>query len=455
MGLADRRTQTQMNRRGCRRAASSPSWPSSASAVSLRPCGGRGDAAASRHPDARHLVAIPAARPGDHGRRDRLLPSPTRRQLRRTDVLRDRPDGGGAALHAPSVALVGPCSACSSPNWFLVRSVIKAVFNLSSNAIATSVLVVTYTVLDGPADRLSTRSVLALLVAAALAWSSSTCCACRDPCTRSKGWASRTMAQPAVADSAHGGGLGRCGDDCRRDVSDLAHPRALRTAPGRGVVVRLQGHWRPTGRRRSEPSPSRSSRASSRQRAVRTDCSRWPPDGCAGSSVPTKCWPPSIAKPSCRTAATARRGTRSPPGTGLLDSVPHRLRRSAGHPQDRLPQGWTSGYNVPLDVGDRHAGMVALGAYGPPRGLDRILPWAKGSRAVAAASRRPTDLGKPGRFVGKRPAGAQPGRAADETMKLTAVVDHATDGIAGVRQVRTRHAVEPGVGCHDRRHRPR
>lgn len=336
-------------------------------------------------------------------------------------------------LFAPSVALVGALLGLLFAELVLVRSVIKAVFNLSSNAIATSVLVVTYTVLDGPADRLSTRSVLALLVAA-LAWEfiNLLCLSWILHAVEGVGfrelWRSQLLLTVLMAVASVGVAMTAV---AMYPISPILALFALLPA------VALWYAYKVTGARLEAQVRTQSIAEFSRVLTSTRSADRLLP--MAAERLRRIFGADEVLAAVDREAVMSNRSHRTARYTitsreqELLDSVPTGSDEVLDIPKDRLPQGWTSGYNVPLDVGDGHAGMVALGAYGPPRGLDRILPWAKGGRELwrLRADDRPTLGSLAGSLASALRAARSLAALRDETAKLTAVVDHATDGIAG------------------------
>lgn len=101
-------------------------------------------------------------------------------------------------------------------------------------------------------------------------------------------------------------------------------------------------------------------------------------------------------------------------------------------PADQLPAQWTFGYATRLQLRNDQVGTLALGAGNARRGLRGRLPWAQGSRGlwVLRQEDRPVLASLAGSLSSAIRAGQHLAALRDETAKLGAVVDNATDGIA-------------------------
>ena len=98
-------------------------------------------------------------------------------------------------------------------------------------------------------------------------------------------------------------------------------------------------------------------------------------------------------------------------------------------PTALLPPNWRSGVAVELVLADDERGALLLGATRRPAGLDRVLPWASGTWQLRDVD-RPVLQALTASMAGALRAGQHLTALTEETAKLTAVVDHATNGIA-------------------------
>lgn len=97
-------------------------------------------------------------------------------------------------------------------------------------------------------------------------------------------------------------------------------------------------------------------------------------------------------------------------------------------PETMLPDRWTRGYLIRLELADGEEGALVLGSTAEVEALDKILPWAKGEWQLADVD-RPVLAALAASLGSAIRAGQHLVALRDETAKLTAVVDHATDGI--------------------------
>lgn len=100
-------------------------------------------------------------------------------------------------------------------------------------------------------------------------------------------------------------------------------------------------------------------------------------------------------------------------------------------PKHLLPAGWESGSYVTLELAEGHIGAVLLGATDAKGTIDRLLPWAHGPWALAEVD-APVFQALAVSFGGAMRASQHLIALTEETAKLTAVVDNATDGIVVV-----------------------
>ncbi|MDZ7578544.1 MAG: PAS domain-containing sensor histidine kinase [Candidatus Nanopelagicales bacterium] len=98
-------------------------------------------------------------------------------------------------------------------------------------------------------------------------------------------------------------------------------------------------------------------------------------------------------------------------------------------PGGALPDGWVSGCLVRLDTGDDTPGVLMLGASRRIPGLQRLLPWAQGEWQLREVD-APVLQALAASTAGAIRASQHLTALVEETAKLNAVVDHATDGIA-------------------------
>ena len=101
-------------------------------------------------------------------------------------------------------------------------------------------------------------------------------------------------------------------------------------------------------------------------------------------------------------------------------------------PAALVPKGWRDGVVITLDLGERQAAALALGASSGLSGLERRMPWARGGRNSWALKSEdaPVLTSLAGSLSSAIRASQLLADLRGETAKLTAVVDNANDGIA-------------------------
>ncbi len=119
----------------------------------------------------------------------------------------------------------------------------------------------------------------------------------------------------------------------------------------------------------------------------------------------------------------------TPTDQALADSASPEARTI---PSNLLPPGWRDGSVIRLDLSGPTASALALGTSSAISGLESRMPWARGGRFSwkLASDDRPVLASLAGSVSSAMRAGELFTDLQEETAKLTAVVDHASDGIA-------------------------
>lgn len=101
-------------------------------------------------------------------------------------------------------------------------------------------------------------------------------------------------------------------------------------------------------------------------------------------------------------------------------------------PESLLPPQWRDGSVIRLDLGDDTESALALGTSAAITGLEARMPWARGGRNSwkLLSDDRPVLASLAGSVSSAIRASRLLADLREETAKLTAVVDHASDGIA-------------------------
>ena len=337
-------------------------------------------------------------------------------------------------LLTPGAALIVSLLGLVLAEIVLFRSAIKALFNVGSYAIATSALVVTYTLLVGDADRLSTRSILALL-AATIVWQLINLALIgwilqvaenlpMREFVRAEVFLTFLVSVTAVGVAASVVAL--------VPISPLLVPFMLLPAVAlwyayRTNAARVEAQERSQAIARllselTSAAPATQLLAHAADEVRRTfgaDDALMVLDNLAFSGS-------NPGEPMAPKAATERE-------RALISRVRHgTIEGVADLPRDLLPENWDNGYVTPLNFTGDGSGVLALGATAPPPGLRRLLPWAKGGRDLwrLKAGDRPVLASLASSISSTILASRRLDALREETAKLTAVVDHASDGIA-------------------------
>ena len=339
-------------------------------------------------------------------------------------------------LAPPSVMLVAVAGLAMS-ELLLKRQPIKAVFNISTYAMATSGLVITYAVIDSGADPVSPLSALALIVGMAVwefvnlllwgwllhriegisAWQ----------LVRSQVWLSTLMALSSAGVAITFVALFRVSPilSLLAFLPSLYLRWAFQANRDRlaGIDQASKIAAFPALLTPDQPPLVQASRATTALRSLAgSDVAVLTADGL------------SIVANMGDAVAESRPAT---PGEmallGEIDGTAERIQRLD---PAQLPPGWRTGYAIPLtlptSMGGR--GILTLGATRAPRGIERFLPWTTGGRdhweLRENSELRPLLTSLVSALTGALQASAGVMALQEETAKLSAVVDNATDGIA-------------------------
>ncbi len=341
-----------------------------------------------------------------------------------------------ALLLTPAAALIVSLVGLMLAELVLFRSAVKALFNIGSYAIATSALVVSYTLLVGDADRLSARSIVSLLLATLLwqlinllllAWILQVAenLPIRE-LVRGEVFLTFLVSVTAVGIAASTVALA--------PISPILVPFMLLPSVALWYAYRTNAA-RVEAQERSQAiarllSELTSAAPPTQLLADAVDEVRRTFGADDALMVLDKA---SFAAPQPGEAVEARDASereRSLVSRTQWNSV----EGVADIPQDLLPESWDNGYLTPLHFGGEQGseGVLALGATAPPPGVRRLLPWAKGGRDLwrLKAGDRPVLASLAGSISSTILASRRLDALRDETAKLTAVVDHTSEGIA-------------------------
>lgn len=339
-------------------------------------------------------------------------------------------------LTPPSVMLVALAGLALS-ELLLKRQPIKAVFNISTYAMATAGLVITYAVLDSGADPVSPISALALIVGMAvwefinlLLWgwllNRIEGISARQ-LIRSQVWLSTLMALSSAGVAITFVALFRVSPilSLLAFLPSLYLRWAFQANRDRlaGIDQASKIAEFPALLTPDQPPLVQASRATAALRSL------------AGSDVAVLTTADlSIVASTGETVGEPRPATAAEQALlGEIDGTAERIQRLD---PSQLPSGWRTGYAVPVTLpatlGGR--GILALGGTRAPRGIERFLPWTSGGRdhweLRENSELRPLLTSLVSALSGALQASAGVMALRDETAKLTAVVDNATDGIA-------------------------
>lgn len=114
------------------------------------------------------------------------------------------------------------------------------------------------------------------------------------------------------------------------------------------------------------------------------------------------------------------------PSGSLIAALPTATGSPVDLGPDTLPPRWTRGVAVPLSTRDGDPAWLGLGGIAPARGIEVLLPWSRGARDQWLLADE--DRSSLVNLVSSLASALQ---ASEEAAKLTAVVDKASDGIAG------------------------
>lgn len=344
----------------------------------------------------------------------------------------------GVLLFLPLSVLLAALAGHVLSELLLKRRPIKAVFNISTYAVATSVLVVSYTFLDSGADPVSPTSAVALIIAMA-AWEFINLfllgwllyqvgdITSLGVFIRSQAWLSILMALASAGVAITFVALFR--------VSPLLSVLAFLPAlylrwafeANRDKVAGIDEAGKiaefPALLTPDEPPLTQASRATAALRSL------------LGSDVAVLITPDTSIVAHTGEADGVPR-TPLPGEIRLLTEVGGTSERIERLTADQLPPDWRTGYAVPLTLPTTMGGhgVIALGGTSAPRGIERFLPWTTGGRdhweLRENSELRPLLTSLVSALSGALQASSGVMALRDETAKLTAVVDNATDGIA-------------------------
>lgn len=327
---------------------------------------------------------------------------------------------GALLIFAPSIALVVPLFGLLCAELFLSKTPVKAAFNVGSYMISSSLLVTVYVLVAGDSEVFSAAAVIGLVLGS-VAFASANLVALGTVLRASEGtdlvrfvreqWSlsavmgigNVAVATTAIALAIH---------------TPLLVPFALLPA------VALWYAYQSSAQHTEAVERSRWMLALSSALAQPTapeDLVRR-----AGDALRRVFGADDIRVVTTRSVYSGSPLRPDPPSPADTDLVARASADPSEIPAGLLPGDWFTGYVVQLPLASG-TGALALGGQ-RKGGLQRVLPWAKGPWQLSEVD-LPVLTTVSGSFASALRANEHLAALRDETAKLSAVVDHATDGI--------------------------